>query len=115
MMGSLATRCLAALLVCGLAGVAEPTSAAVKTVPLGTFERPTHVAVAPWTSNLLFVVEQAGRIQVLRNEQKQAVPFLDIADLVLARPIRGPAGSRVCFLWRLTQAIGTPGGSTSPS
>jgi glucose/arabinose dehydrogenase len=67
-------------------------SAAVKTVPLGTFARPTYIAVAPGAPSLLFVVEQAGRIQVLVNERKQAAPFLDIADLVLGPPDAGAGG-----------------------
>ena len=94
MMGSSAICCVAALLVGGLAGFAESALADVKAVSLGTFERPTHVAVAPGAGNLLFVVEQAGRIRVLRNEQKQAEPFLDIADLVYAPPDPGAGGEQ---------------------
>jgi glucose/arabinose dehydrogenase len=54
----------------------------IAAVPLGTFEGPVYVAVAPGTPNLLFVVERPGRIQVLRNEQTLSVPFLDITDIV---------------------------------
>jgi glucose/arabinose dehydrogenase len=71
-----------------------PAGAAVKTVPLGTFSRPTYIAVAPGAPSLLFVVEQPGKIQVLVNEKKRAAPFLDIADLVRAPPDAGAGGEQ---------------------
>jgi len=71
-----------------------PAGAAVRTVPLGTFARPTYVAVAPGAPALLFVVEQPGQIQVLVNEKKQATPFLDIADIVLSPPDAGAGGEQ---------------------
>jgi hypothetical protein len=58
-------------------------------VEIGNFANPTHVAVAPGQPRLLFVVERAGRIRVLRDEQVRLQPFLDIANLVLGPPDPG--------------------------
>lgn len=63
-------------------------------VAIGNFASPTYVAVAPGQPRLLFVVERAGRIQVLRNEQRLARPFLDIAHLVLGPPDPGAGGEQ---------------------
>jgi glucose/arabinose dehydrogenase len=57
---------------------------AASLVPLGSFVAPTYVGVAPGEPELLFVVEQIGRIVVLQNEVKVSQPFLNISDLVLA-------------------------------
>jgi hypothetical protein len=49
---------------------------------IGSFDRPVHVAGAPGYPRLLFVVEQTGRIQVLRRGELLRRPFLDIADRI---------------------------------
>ncbi|MFL5900702.1 MAG: PQQ-dependent sugar dehydrogenase [Solirubrobacterales bacterium] len=49
---------------------------------IGNFESPTYVAAAPGYPRLLFVVEQPGRIEVMRAGRKLRHPFLDIRDLV---------------------------------
>ncbi len=53
--------------------------------PIGSFDEPTDIVHAPGKKNrkLLFVVEQDGRIQVLRNGVPQPRPFLDISDRVM--------------------------------
>jgi hypothetical protein len=53
--------------------------------PIGSFNEPTDIVRAPGKKNrkLLFVVEQDGRIQVLRNGVPQPGPFLDISDRVM--------------------------------
>ena len=56
---------------------------------IGTFDNPVYVTVAPGQPRLLFVVEQPGRIQVLRNEQPLAHPFLDISNIVAFGGERG--------------------------
>lgn len=58
------------------------TAVAVEAVRIGTFDSPTFVTAAPGYPKLLYVVERAGRIRVLRNEAKLAQPFLDISDIV---------------------------------
>ncbi len=65
---------------------AEP---AAKVVPLGNFESPTYITVAPNETDLLFVVERQGTIRVLRNEKPVAQPFLDIRDIVAGMPDPG--------------------------
>ncbi|MGQ9481969.1 PQQ-dependent sugar dehydrogenase [Chloroflexus sp.] len=49
------------------------------------FSRPTHITHAGDGSGRLFVVEQAGRIWVLRNGVKVSTPFLDIREQVGSR------------------------------
>ena len=94
MMGSSAIRCVAALLVGGLAGFAELALADVKAVSLGTFERPTprrgragsrHSPVRGRTGR-----SHPGSTQ--RAEAGGAVP--DIADLVYAPPYPGAGGEQ---------------------
>lgn len=55
---------------------------AVEAVRVGTFDSPTFVTAAPGYPKLLYVVERAGRIRVLRNEATLTQPFLDISDIV---------------------------------
>jgi glucose/arabinose dehydrogenase len=49
---------------------------------IGNFSNPTYIAGAPGFPKLLFVVEQPGRVEVLRDGHKLSHPFLDISDLV---------------------------------
>ncbi len=53
---------------------------------VGRFAEPTHVAGAPGRKNrkLLFVVEQGGRVMVIRGGASLPTPFLDIRDRVLS-------------------------------
>src|SRR5262245_23320464 len=48
----------------------------------GPFHSPTHVTGARDDSGRLFVVEQAGRIVIVKNGTAAAIPFLDIRDRV---------------------------------
>jgi glucose/arabinose dehydrogenase len=67
---------------------AEPAHA-FQAVPIGTFNNPVDIQVAPGQGSLLFVVEQPGRILLLRNEVPVATPFLDIRSIVLFEGERG--------------------------
>ncbi|HET8814671.1 MAG TPA: PQQ-dependent sugar dehydrogenase [Solirubrobacterales bacterium] len=49
---------------------------------IGSFEAPVYVTGAPGFPELLFVVEQPGRIAVLRGGKRRPRPFLDIRGLV---------------------------------
>jgi glucose/arabinose dehydrogenase len=49
---------------------------------IGSFEHPTYIAGAPGFPKLLFVVEQEGRVAVLKSGKRLAKPFLDIRDEV---------------------------------
>ena len=46
--------------------------------PIGGFIHPTHLASARDGSGRLFVVEQPGRIRIIKNGAVLATPFLDI-------------------------------------
>jgi glucose/arabinose dehydrogenase len=68
------------------------TAAAAKGVRLariGSFSNPVYVAVAPGDKSRLFVVEQDGRIRVVRKGHKLSRPFLDISGSVLSGGERG--------------------------
>jgi glucose/arabinose dehydrogenase len=56
---------------------------------VGMFEQPVYVAGAPGFPRLLFVVEQEGRVRVLRGGRKLGRPFLDIRGLVSTGGERG--------------------------
>jgi glucose/arabinose dehydrogenase len=71
---------LAALPACGAARKHDGSGVALKKI--GSFDHPTYVAGAPGFPKLLFVVEQPGRIEVLRGGRRLRRPFLDIRDLV---------------------------------
>ena len=51
---------------------------------VGTFEQPVFVEDAPGARRLLFVVEQAGAVRVLRRGRIVSKPFLDLTDRVRA-------------------------------
>ncbi|MCX7860161.1 MAG: PQQ-dependent sugar dehydrogenase [Chloroflexus sp.] len=64
----------------------DPTSLtyALERIASG-FDRPTHLAHAGDGSGRLFVVEQAGRVWIIRDGQRLNAPFLDIRELVGSR------------------------------
>jgi glucose/arabinose dehydrogenase len=49
---------------------------------VGNFDHPVCIAAAPGAPKLLFVVEQPGRVSVLRNGRALPRPFLDISSQV---------------------------------
>ena len=55
----------------------------------GTYVLPTYVASPPGDASRLFVVEQAGRLRLVKNGVALPTPFLDISDLVLDGGERG--------------------------
>lgn len=59
---------------------AERVGLALKRI--GNFDNPTYVAGAPGFPQLLFVVEQPGKVEVLRGGHRLSHPFLDISGLV---------------------------------
>jgi glucose/arabinose dehydrogenase len=54
----------------------------LRLVHVGDFDSPVYADNAPGAKRLLFVVEQGGTIEVLRNGRDLARPFLDISELV---------------------------------
>jgi glucose/arabinose dehydrogenase len=71
-----------------LLGVLAPARAdALSLEPIGTFAEPTYVASDPGDPDRLFVLERAGRIQLV--EDGATSEFLDIEPLVLSPPDPG--------------------------
>jgi glucose/arabinose dehydrogenase len=71
---------------CGSANGPETTAGrrqgGVALKRVGDFESPTYMTGAPGYPRLLFVVEQPGRVVVLRNGRRLAQPFLDVRGRV---------------------------------
>lgn len=82
--GTAATALAAALLVATAIApggdAAGPGTLELKKV--GEFRNPVHVENAPGEPKLLFVVEQAGTVRVVRRGKTLARPFFDLADAV---------------------------------
>jgi glucose/arabinose dehydrogenase len=57
-------------------------AAQLRLVRVGGFSSPVYVAAPPGDRDRIFVVEQGGRIQVLRHGRRLSRPFLDISDEV---------------------------------
>ena len=78
------------------ATTAAPTTttatAAVKLTKIGDFQRPVFVTSPRGDPDRLFVVEQAGRVQEVVNDQVLPTPFLDITDRVVEISERGFLG-----------------------
>jgi glucose/arabinose dehydrogenase len=55
----------------------------VRLVRIGGFDAPVYVAQPPGDNRRLFVVEQRGRIMIVRGGRRLAQPFLDIGSNVL--------------------------------
>src|SRR5690348_6146846 len=57
-----------------------PAAAAkgIRLARIGSFAAPVYVTAPPGDRSRIFVVEQAGRIRVVRNGKTLARPFLDI-------------------------------------
>jgi glucose/arabinose dehydrogenase len=69
----------------GAASPAAGTSArGVRLVKIGDFASPLYVTAPPGDTRRVFVVEQAGRIMVVRGGKRLAQPFLDIRSKVTA-------------------------------
>jgi glucose/arabinose dehydrogenase len=54
----------------------------VRLVRIGDFQAPLYVTAPPGDRSVQFVVQQGGRIMVVRNGHKLAKPFLDITSQV---------------------------------
>ncbi len=68
---------------------ASKASGGVGLKKIGSFDSPVYVAGAPGYPNLVFVVEQSGKVAVLRNGHRLKQPFLDISGLVSFEGERG--------------------------
>jgi glucose/arabinose dehydrogenase len=64
-------------------------AADAKAVLIGTFQEPMYIASVASQPRLLYIVEKAGRIRILRNELELGHLFLDISNLVETGGERG--------------------------
>ena len=80
-----------AALLAAVALIAWPAGAhaAPALAPVGSFDSPVHVAGPPGDPTRLFVVEQGGRVQLVKGGAKQAQPYADLGTEVLAGGERG--------------------------
>jgi len=90
----LALLALAALPSCGDANMRDTTAeqaarGGVALKQIGHFDQPVYVTGAPGFPRLLFVVEQGGRVRVLRGGRRLSRPFLDIGGLISSGGERG--------------------------
>jgi glucose/arabinose dehydrogenase len=69
----------------------QPVQAArgVRLKKVGSFSSPIYVTAPPSDKQRLFVVERAGRIRVIKDGRKLAMPFLDISSEVSTDSERG--------------------------
>ena len=74
------------------AGTATATAAGVKLVKVGTFDQPLYVTAPTGDRRRVMVVEQPGRIYVVRDGRRLATPFLDIRSKVLSGGEQGLLG-----------------------
>ncbi|MCW2958482.1 MAG: glucose/sorbosone dehydrogenase-like protein [Solirubrobacterales bacterium] len=63
---------------------ARAAAATLRLAPVGTFRSPVYVTGAPADTRRLFVVEQEGRIRIVRAGRTLSRPFLDIRKRVTA-------------------------------
>jgi glucose/arabinose dehydrogenase len=70
---------------------AKPVTEAkgIRLVRVGSFASPTYVGAPPGDNSRVMVVEQAGRIRVVRGGRKLSRPFLDIRSSVSSGGERG--------------------------
>jgi glucose/arabinose dehydrogenase len=66
----------------GSSASAERGGGSVALKKVGEFDHPVYIAGAPGFPKLVFVVEQAGRVEVLNGGRKLARPFLDLRNQV---------------------------------
>jgi len=70
-------------------GEAHDWSSILLATPVEGLDRPVHIAHAADGSGRLFVVEQTGRVRIVRHGVLEQVPFLDIAGRVSCCGERG--------------------------
>ncbi len=88
--------CTIALAACGSSGATElpakDAASGVKVVSVGKFNMPLYVTAPPKDLRRAFVVQQGGRIRVVRDGKALSVPFLDISSRVTAGGEQGLLG-----------------------
>ena len=88
-------RLLAAVLMlaaCGSGesgGAVESAQGAVRLQKIGTFESPVYVTSPPKDNSRLFVVEQGGKVIVVKGGKPLGTPFLDVSDKITSGSEQG--------------------------
>ncbi len=70
-------------------GAGAQAARGVRLVKLGDFASPLYVTSPPGDASRVFVVEQAGRIWIVKNGKRLEQPFLDISSQISAGGERG--------------------------
>ena len=81
----LAALILLALAACGSAETDEgaaATAGGFRLARIGSFDQPLYVTAPPGDKSRVFVVEQPGRIRIVRNGKVRSQPFLDVSRAI---------------------------------
>ena len=73
-------------------GSSQAAASAVKLVTVGKFNMPLYVAAPPKDPRRVMVVQQGGRISVVRDGKTLSTPFLDVSSRVTAGGEQGLLG-----------------------
>lgn len=90
--GSSAARELPAASSATSSAAAAPAASGVKLVSVGNFNMPLYVTAPPKDLRRVMVVQQGGRISVVRDGKSLGRPFLDISSRVTAGGEQGLLG-----------------------
>jgi glucose/arabinose dehydrogenase len=71
---------------------AKAAARGVRLVRVGSFQNPLYVTSPPGDRRRVFVVEQNGKVMVMRDGRKLATPFLDIGSKIVAGGEQGLLG-----------------------
>jgi glucose/arabinose dehydrogenase len=88
-------RLLVAVLLlagCGSSGGAatvEQAEGAVRLQKVGSFDSPVYVTSPPADDSRLFVVEQGGKVRVVKDGKTLGTPFLDVSDKIVSGSEQG--------------------------
>jgi glucose/arabinose dehydrogenase len=85
-------RLVSMLVIATAMGVVQAFAQLSSVAVVSGLSSPVAVVQDPTQSNIRFIVEQAGRIRVVRNGQLEAVSFLDLTSVVLSGGERGLLG-----------------------
>jgi glucose/arabinose dehydrogenase len=83
------TVCLLFGLAAAIYAASPANAADAKATLIGHFSNPLYVTSAPGEPNLLFVVEQTGKIRVVENDVVKNRPFLDLSTIITCCDERG--------------------------
>ncbi len=78
----------------GLSGTPDVSNSSVALQPIAThqFSKPIFLTASPDETNRLFVVEQDGRIRIIKKSTILSIPFLDISEKLSTGGERGLLG-----------------------